>query len=414
MKKQILILTFFVATLLVGMNAYAQPNGDGTKTDYTGDMVLTGSQTCATPTPLECTGAVDELHPQAGQPYTYDVSVPTDATVHWFVIANDNGVMPSLGNIAANIGSNADDLGDGSGNYIISSTDYNVTNTTTSTTITWKSFDGLTQQVLLVAYVVDDIACTDNMEAYRILPIPTFTLDVNAIAQAGTELGLAQSSTAEECVSPVESATYAPSGDPLTTPGDLTLDYGENWVFFTVTAANFTHSWQPTFQITYSGTDGETVEAAWAYPADAQANTNWTTIDISGASPSGIVLHPGTDDTATPATVGSDDGTGECIVVRVRVDHGTVPENAINDQTIRMAVNGFMYDITGDSYTNALNEDLHYEDTDGNTLCDDTDGFTNDWVEYRLTPRPNIINNTAAPSLFENKVNNTDNQGNGS
>uniref|UniRef100_UPI0032169473 hypothetical protein n=1 Tax=uncultured Draconibacterium sp. TaxID=1573823 RepID=UPI0032169473 len=373
-------------------------------------MVLTGTPTCATVTNLTCTGNIDELHPQAGLSYNYDVTVPANSTVHWFVIANDNGVMPSLGNIQANIGTNVDDAGDGTGSFILTSTNYNTTSNTTQTSVTWKAFDGLTQQVLLVAYVVDVDGCTDNIELYRILPVPAFTLDVNAIAQAGTEVGAAQSNTAEDCVSPIESATYTPSGDPLNTPGELVADYGENWVYFTVTAANFTHSWQPTFNITYTGTQGEVLEAAWAYPADALANTDWNTISsFDGTTPATEVLHSGT---VIGTSVGADDGTGECIVVRVRVDHGTEPENAVTDQTVRLAVNGFMYDQSGANYTNALYEDLHYADTNSDTYCNDTDGFTNDWVEYRLTPRPQIINATAAPSFFEDKDDNSDNQGN--
>lgn len=403
--------------MFAGLNrVYAQPNGDGSKTDYTENMVLTGAPECAVPTVLTCTSQLDELHPQAGIPYTYDVTVPTDATVHWFVLANDNNAIISLGDIASNIGVNVDDPGDGTGNYILSSTDYNVTNTTSSTTITWKAFDGIAQQVLLVAYVVDAIACTDNIELYRILPVPTFTLDVNAIAQTGVEIGTAGTDDAEDCVSPIESAIYTPSANPLTIPGELVADYGENWVFFTVTAANFTHSWQPKFQITYTGTQGEVVEAGWAYPTDALANTNWNTINDltgTGASTETEVLHSGT---VIGTSVGADDGTGECIVVRVRIDHGNQPENAVNDQTIRMAVNGFMYDQTALNYTNPLNEDLHYEDIDGNGLCDDTDGFDNDWVEYRLTPRPQIISNTNAATgtdqEFETKADNSDNLGN--
>lgn len=401
-----------LAFVFTGVNSFGQMGtpGDATPTDYTSLMTLSGAPVCADVTQIECTGNVDELHPQAGIPYTYNVTVPANATVHWFVLANDNDVVLNLNDVASNIDGNVDDAGNGTGSYILTSTNYNTTSTTTSTSITWKAFDGLTQQVLLAAYVVDVDACTDNIEVYRILPVPRFTLDVNAIALAGTELGIAGSSTAEQCVSPIENALYAPSADPLNTPGILTADYGENWVYFTVTAANFTHSWQPTFEITYSGTY-LALEAQWAYPTDAQSPTGtWTNIDVTGASASGIVNHSGTD--ATAGTVGADDGTGECIVVRVRVDHGTAAENAVNNQTIKMAVNGFMYDQTSDNYTNALNEDLHYADLDSDNICDDTDGFDNDWVNYILTPRPQIINATAAPAFFETKADNSDNQGN--
>jgi hypothetical protein len=403
MKKQIFILTFLsLAFLFAGMSeSFGQP-GPRTPNDYDSEKYLTGAPSCAEVTELLCTGNIDELHPQAGIPYDYSVDIPTGSTVHWFVLVNNNDVITAISNITGNILGNVDDPGTGTGNYIITSTNYNITSLDPTTSITWKAFDGLVNQVLLVAYVVDAETCTDNVELYRILPVPTFTLDVNAIAQLGSELGVAGSSDAEDCVSPIESAIYTPSVTPLTVPGELVVDYGENWVFFTVTAASFTHSWQPTFEITYSGTQSEVVEAAWAYPAQAQLPAGtWTDIDITGATPSGIVNHSETIGTV----VGADDGSGECIVVRVRIDHGVVPENAVADQTIRMAVNGFMYDMVGNNYTNPLNEDLHYAD------CL-PDGFENDWVEYRLTPRPQIINATAAPSFFEDKEDNSDNQGN--
>lgn len=402
-----------LAFVFAGLKSYGQP-GDGNPVDYSNDQFLTGSPGCAVVTPLSCTSSLDELHPQAGIEYTYSVTTDATNTVHWFVVANDNNIIVNLNDISGHIGINIDDDGSGAGNYILTSDAAynNAATTSASTTISWKSFDGLAEVVLLVAYVVDDAGCTDNIEVYRILPVFNFTLDVNAIASTGTEVGVAQSSTAEECVSPIETATYSPSADPLNTPGELIMDYGENWVFFTVTAANFSHSWQPSFLITYSGTDGEVVEAAWAYPADALANTNWNTIaDLTGASPAPEVLHPDTD-TGT-GVVGTDDGTGECIVVRVRIDHGAIPENAVNDQTVTMAVNGFMYDQVNSNYTNAALEDIHHNDIDLNGKCDDTDDFDNDYVNYILTPRPQIISNTGTgPEPFETKQNNIDNLGN--
>lgn len=416
MKKQILFLTFFIAAILAGMNSYGQ-TGDGTPTDYTGDMVLGGAPSCAIVVPLECTSSISELRPQAGVDYTYSVTTAATNSVHWFVIANDNNVVVDLNDITGHIGTNIDDDGLGGDPYILTSdAAYNDAATTShSTTLSWKSFDGLTEVVLLVAYVTDENDCTDNIEVYRILPVFNFTLDVNALAQSGAEAGVANSNTAEDCVSPIENAIYAPEvADPLNVHGILTADYGENWVYFTVTAANFTHSWEPTFLITYSSSRSEVLAADWAYPADAIANTNWNNIaSFDGTTPTTDVLHSGTNTTA--GTVGADDGTGECIVVRVQVDHGTIPENAdpTLDNHIRMAVNGYMYDQTAGIYTNPLLEDLHFADIDSNGSCDDTDDFDNDWVDYVLTPRPQIISNTGtAPEEFETKEDNIDNIGN--
>lgn len=407
MKKQILFLAFFMLAVFAGMNkSYGQENNYLTP--------ATGVDNAAV-TSLECGGAYDEIHPQAFVEYTYSVTTAASNTVHWFVVANENNIIVDFNDIAAVTGDNIDDDGLGGGDYIASTTGNGYNNpdiASTSVNITWKPFNGLTQQVLLVAYVVDPSDCsTDNIEIYRILPLFNFTLDVNAILSDGTETGLAESETATECVSPILSAIYTPSATPLTAPGTLVADYGENWVFFTVTAANFTHSWMPTFQITYTGT-AEVLTADWAYLADASANTGWNSIDVATGVTT-AVLHPATAGT----TVGVDEGTGEYIVVRVQVDHGVISENAVDPQNVKMAVNGVMYDQDDDIYTNAALEDIHYADLDATPdgICDDTDGFDHDWVDYVITPRPQIINatgTTPADINFETKADNIDDQGN--
>lgn len=415
MKKQILFLTFLsLAFVFAGLN-----RANAQYVTYLDGATAVGDVTCAGVTLLNCTSSIDELHPQAGQPYTYSVSTAATNSVHWFVVegpaAGNTPVIVDLNDISGVTGANLVDDGDGGGSYILSAdAAYNNPDpASASTTIQWKSFDGLANTVLLVAYVTDDEGCTDNIEVYRILPVFNFTLDINAIAQNGNELGIAQSSTADTCVSPVQSALYTPSTTPLTVPGELIMDYGENYVFFTVTAANFTHSWMPRWDITYSGTQGEVVEAAWAYPSEAISSTgSWNAINIAaGTSPA--VLHSGTDLTATPVTIGSDDGSGECIVIRVRIDHGDQPENAVNDQTVTVAVDGTMYDAVNGNYDDRTLDDLHYEDIDGNTYCDDTDGFDNDWVNFLITPRPQIISTTGDPDKeFETKDDNSDRFGN--
>ena len=82
MKKQILILTFFVAAILAGMSSFAQS-----------DDALTAVPTCITPTTLTCFGTADALHPAVGVPYTYTINstvggVETNEKVHWFVVDN--------------------------------------------------------------------------------------------------------------------------------------------------------------------------------------------------------------------------------------------------------------------------------------------------------------------------------------
>ncbi|MCK3684022.1 hypothetical protein [Maribellus sp. YY47] len=442
MKKQILFLTFFVTAIFAGNSAFGQTPiiAEGTPNPYVSFLTVTDNDpanvSCAVQEVLPCltTVVTDHLHPLAGETYTYTVTTsdaaldaggnPTQDRIHWFVINYNDLTAPAgiidpindIDNLNGII-----DIGDGTGDFILSNIAtggvYNTpTQTANSIDITWKSFDGASNVVLLVAYAVDGTGCTDNIEVYRIMPQFKFTLDIAAINDAGAIIGAMQTSTAEECVSPIESATYVPGADA--TDGTLTVDYGENYLFFTVTATNFTHSWLPSFQTEYSGGVGpDGITVSWAYPDQAvlsdattgAATGTWTTVGtansgalttLGGVSGTDVpVEHPDNDDTATPVVIGADDGTGECIVVRVRIDHGTLNENAEpNDRTFKLAVDGVMYDanatVAADTYANGTLADLGPDsDTTPDGICN-ADQFENDWVNYILTPRPQIETST--------------------
>jgi hypothetical protein len=403
MKKQILSLTFFtLALIFAGMNnVFGQPGANnptpiianGTPDPYVNYLTPSGTVACAPVTTLSCVPSIDALHPQTGITYTYDVNVTiSGASIHWFV-TTETDIIAAINNIT---GPDIDP-GDGTGGYILAAgTEYNTpTNTSETVGISWKSFDGTTAPVLLVTYVVDATGCTDNIEVYRIEPVFNFTLDMAALNDDGTIMA-----TPEECVSPVESAYYDATAN--SGAGGLVVDYGENWLFFTVTAANFTHSWMPAFQTVYSGSVDEAIEVQWAYPADAAANTNWhtTTATTNGTgtetyTSTDPVLHSGTDTGA--GTIGADDGTGECIVVRVRVDHGTNENPQSTSVTLNLGVNGTMYDAnaSGNAYTNTALNDLGEAANPGDP-CTQTDYDDN--LDYTLTPRPLIESATPASS----------------
>ena len=442
MKKQILILTFFVAAILAGMNSFGQ-GGDGIPAQYIKDLSndLAG---CLPPTALDpsCAGDIDALHPQPGLPYTYSVTTTdrggVEDDIHWFVVnynelldATAGSGLDSLINMRNDMTNNAAyiDPGNGTGDYILDATTgvYNIYpngvgtstgQTANSIDITWKTFDGLTNVVLLVAYVVDDAGCTDNIEVYRILPVFNFTLDIAPVAEASySYIDTTTAGRPEECVSPIESAVYEPSATPLTTLGTLNMDYGENYLFFTVTAANFTHSWLPEFTVAYTSTVSDAIEVDWAYHDDADDPNGWHSTVLTGGvyvseSAAGLkddpVLHSGTNLTAGSETTGADNGTGECIVVRVRIDHGTT-ENADVTNTVTLKVNGTMYDANAAdataTYTNTALDDLHHVD------CQQVD--FDDVSTYDLTPRPEVTTNTLEGATqagsgfvpFETKVN---------
>jgi hypothetical protein len=441
MKKQILFLTFFIAAILVGNDVLGQGGVGRDPNNYDSDTYI-GSFTCINAATLvSCTPtAAGPLNPIVGREYTYEVTVntPFSATtsggIDWYVVdaTSAPNIFETINSmVTANI-----DPGSNGGAYIMdNSANYHQAvathSTQTTVDITWKSFDGTNNVVLLVAFVLADDGCTDNIEVYRIRPQFNFTLNIASLTKAGAvgEYGEGVGGTAvTDCVAPIESAVYDASSDLLT------VDYGEDYVYFAVNAANFVDSWMPRFELNYDGYVDEEVEIDWAYPADAVA-TGGTWHSTSPATPGNVTAVTGitneiftsTDAVmaggvaalgGTPAAAGNNVAVGtdgECIIVRVRIDHGDVlaGENDMDDgnKTLTLAVDGRMYDaaaVTAGT-TNYVNDALADIDDDGSNCVADL-AFDNDRVNSTLTPRPAIASDTyddsATPVLqpFEDKT----------
>ncbi|WP_163325604.1 hypothetical protein [Draconibacterium mangrovi] len=433
MKKQILILTVFVAAILVGMNSYGQTNAHYDGTAGNGYLqYLDKVPDCIAPTPLSNCDLVDELHPNPGVEYTYIVNT-TNATddVRWFVVNNFDLIDDSQQLVDNNnqiLPRTDDDIdpGDGNGSYILSvidrATTYNldadgattagITSDGTiahSITMSWKYFSGLTtanEAILLVAYVESEDRCNDNIVVYRIIPQPAFTLDVAVLSQSGDSVADRTSTEPYfECVSPIESAIYNPGTGtigPDITPGDsLIVDYGENWVYFMVTAANYVDSWLPNFFIEYNsgGNDYEALVAEWAYAADAAAGTGWNTISnwadstqATGYESTAVIAAASAAAAGTIGAGAIPTGGHDCIVVRVRLDWGTQYEHDDAVRSIHFEVDGLAYDGAGttaaDGYENPVLGDLH----DGDCTIDRFGGLTHDGILYNITPRPEVEN----------------------
>ncbi|WP_346856257.1 hypothetical protein [uncultured Draconibacterium sp.] len=414
MKKQILFLTFFVAAILAGMNSYGQ---------YQTVLTTQPADAIITPTTLSGCSTVDALHPIQGEVYTYTVAnTPANATIRWFVVDNEDLKSPTTGgqtdsiintqNAILPITSSYIDATDAAGAYEITTAnpssyiysvgtpaDYNsLTSTSVSIDIAWKYFNGnQPNEILLIAYVQSDPTCTDNIAVYRIIPMPAFTIDIAVLDEDGDSINAPGTGTvSEECVSPIEFATYN-SGSDVTPGGTLTVDYGENWVYYVVNGANYIDSWMPNFQISYD--DGATLTAEWAYATDAAnaATANWNTIsNFSDATPETIPVIAG-GSAASPGTVGAGivpAAGGESIVVRVRLDYGTGYEHDDTNGILSFAVDGIAYDGVGTTTAEYYSDGTNFGDLHYGTCA--IDGFTNDVVQYYITPRPEVEAGTPA------------------
>ncbi len=365
MKKQILLLTFVITAILAGSTSVLAQLIDDPQLDA-------AVANCPIPLTLNC-GTAGALNPLPGETYEYDIEVtPAGGTIHWFVTTDVN-IITTGGTLTTN----RESIG---GTYILSAgtttgngnATYNDdANTGDILEVAWNYFDPGTT-VLLVAYAEDADGCTNNIEAYKIEPMFNFILEIAALEDDGE---IQDPANIKECVSPVQSAVYN------TGSGTLDMDYGDNYIFYLVTSANWVNSWQPAFTPPTSaeGSTIGTVEWAYADEANDPAATWYGAADPVEASHWGVT------------SVGSN---GQCIVLRVNIDHENTNEMTAAE-TYTMGVDGVMYDAAAGDYSNGSLADL---DDDGSGGCSNT---ITDQANYIINPRPDI--NAQDPTPFINK-----------
>jgi len=326
---------------------------------------------CPIPTPLNC-GTDGALSPLPGEIYTYEISVTAGSTIHWFVTTDEN-VITTTGGVTTLTTDREAATG---GTYVLSAgttanggnASYDDdANTGNILEVAWNYFDPTTT-VLLVAYAEDSEGCTDNIEVYRIEPIFNFILDIATLSDAGTVNVPADN----DCAFPVQEAIYDGT--------NLNMDYGDNYIFYIVSAANWVTSWMPTF-VAPTSTGGSTVGTIeWAYADQATGAAsvwNATTEPV-------LASHYGGG-----TSVGAD---GECIVIRINIDHGNANEITPAGESLTLGVSGMMYNPTSDAHDLS---DLN-DDGDGNCVTTEVSEAT-----YIIRPRPDI--NATDPTPFVTK-----------
>lgn len=223
----------------------------------------------------------------------------------------------------------------------------------------------------------DADGCTnDNLKVYKIQPKIAFTLDIANLASNGA----LQGASFGTCFSDIVGARYDPA---FGTDGGVIYDYGINYLFFSVNAANYTDSWRPSIKV--EGTDAiQDVSVHWAYPANATsaAAAGWNEMPLDGDG-NYTSTNPVEAQDASNA-VGSD---GECIIVRVTIEHNHF--EGIDDLPITVSVDGkTRLDLPlADQIA-----DVHY--TGGDNICGEPDDFDYDIVTHTLQQRPEMIDET--------------------
>ncbi len=341
------------------------------------------SQLTLTPRAVDATClSNDALHPMPGTPYNYSITVPTPAGAkeYTWLVTQDQNFITAPGTLTPTRETT-------SGNLLAATgTGYNIpSNATETLSLTWKSFIyDAARPVFVVVQVRSAVtgACSpNNLKVFMIQPINAFTLDISNVGADKTTVsnfGI----PIERCVSDIVSATF-----DAASPQGVLYDYGIDYLYYIVSAANFSTSWRPSLKI--SGLDSkETVtEVEWFRPTDTRF-----------AAPEPMILTAGIYSATNPVTALNSSGTvgaaGESILIRVTIDHtnGANKYEGITDETITLAVDGQT------QLASTPIGDIHHSSTIpvANPDCGKEDGFLYDVAIQTIKARPDIQSATAA------------------
>lgn len=303
MKKQILILV--IAIFAISMS-----------TVY-GQKALPGFA----PVPLTCP-TNDPLNPIAGRAYDYSAVInPALGSTFWYATKSTSFVNAGV-RVATEIPDDGVAIASGATNYRTSVIGATATSPT-ATQVTWTSagLNGVTNaNPLFMVVEYQGPACANNMKVMKIVPKIAFTVDVaNMENVSGTTLAYT-GVTEDQCYSNVASSSYNFG------TSQIDIDYGINYLYFEVIAANFTGSFTPTLQLTgITGT--QTADIDWGI-----AKGTYDQSLVIGAASAATI-------TGGPITVSTDEtntATGVSIYVKVTVHNNGFEGTA--DQNISLAV----------------------------------------------------------------------------
>lgn len=363
MKKQLLILivAFFAITFTT---AY-------------------GQVTCPVPRPVDTTCLTnDALHPMAGRPYTYTIDVPTPPGTKaytWFVTQDQHFI--TAGALTMNRETNP-------GLHIAAAgVGYNNPPASNTLSITWKSFlYNAANPVFVVIEVKPTTGCTasNNLKVYKIMPVNSFTLDIANVG-ANRKAVSPYETPIDRCLSKVVSSTYD------TADSKVKMDFGADSLYYVVTAANFSTSWRPSLKVD-SINALETVTAVqWFRPTDSTFATPHAMTLAAG-------IYTSTDTVAVLDPSGTVGSAGECIVIRVSIDHtnGANMYEGLTDENVTIAVDGKTQLASATPVGDIHDSKLHGIVSE----CGLEDGFDNDLTTQVLKARPAINAVTPTPFLI--------------
>jgi hypothetical protein len=275
------------------------------------------------PRPTTCTS--DPLHPIAGKPYDYSAILnPTGGSTYWYATKSTTFVTAGA-KVATEIPADGVTIVTGATNYRTAGPS---ATSPTTTNLTWtsaglKGVDATTNPLFMVLEYKGSgtPSCSNNMKVYQILPKNAFTVDILNLNYT-TKAPLAYGTTDTQCYADIVSAKFvAPN---------MVFDYGINYLYFEVVAANFTGSFTPSFKLTGLKT-GQSALVEWTVDKTlasglsalgaAQPATTGSTLSFAGAA---------VNTTVTNTTL------GVSIYVKVTVTNGLY--EGLTDDAVTLAV----------------------------------------------------------------------------
>ncbi len=296
-------------------------------------MAFAFGQTADTnPTPTQPAGCTEDANfPAVGVPHEYEVAISgtgydEDGKYNWYVTQNPANLLDE-GTIVAE-----------SNDYFEVKTadadfsSYHKTDNSTKKKIglTWKSgalLNSKTQYFLVLKYVEDNGTCNAmNMKVMKIEPLNQFKLDIDPVQdEAGT--AFTDPTKASVCVANVDSAKY----DPAT--NKVTYTYGENTLYYKITAKGFVGKWKPQLKVpALSGKGGQKyVSAEWKDKDGA-----WHSFNIANDGTEQTLTSTDLADIPMPATAGAT--PTQDYIVRIVIDNEKY--ETLADQTLNVATDG--------------------------------------------------------------------------
>ncbi|MBL7905597.1 MAG: hypothetical protein JNL22_11300 [Bacteroidales bacterium] len=327
----------------------------------------------------QCVGS--GFTPASGVPYVYTVTVPTtlgytgNGTYDWYVtqevdLLDASGIIPE-----SNVFFTVDETTIGYSDY------HDVANTTSQIALTWTpaAVSSATPFYLVLKYSETNPNATpaciaENIRVWQIDPINTFLLAIEGANTDGTPFA-----NAEQCAAPIIGATVTPAAGA--NPTSVEYTYGENTLFYRITASGILGQWRPSIRIpALAGLGQNYIAVEWNQNITGAGT--WESFNVPAGNTTGG------DFVSTNNAVVSDAVAGTPILVRVRIANENF--ETLADQPILVGVDGYLptayteSDITGGT---------------GPTACDPEVAFGKQ-ATYTILARPTINPGATMPAFI--------------